>query len=343
MTLMQKEIFSEPVVIQNTIDTNIEQVKNIASEIKKRNIKTFFTMARGTSDNAATCFSFACQTHTQIKVGKFHPSIFTIYNAKLDMSDTCLLVISQSGMSKDTINVLRKAKNNGAFIVGVTNNPNSLVAKESNMHLFLNVNEEQSVAATKTYISELVVLYMLVEALSEKDFISDIKKIPQRINDILNKDKQIQEIAGKIAKLDNFIILSRGFMQGTCDEMGLKLTECSYLFTKTFSTANFMHGPLSLLTENTNVILLAPSGISESEYISIAEKAHGANANLIAFSDIDSILNIANTALCMPKYDDLTNVVIYGVVASLLALHTGTTKGIDVDKPRNLNKVTITL
>ncbi len=343
MTLMQNEIFSEPLVIQRTIDTNIELVQTIAKELKKRNIKTIFTMARGTSDNAATCFSFACQTFTNIKVGKFHPSIATIYNAKLDMSDTCLLVISQSGMSKDTIDVLRKAKANGAFIVGVTNNLDSLTAKESDFHIYLNVDEEKSVAATKTYISELVALYMLVEALSNKSFINDIKKIPARIKDILTLNDKIKLIAKQLSKLNNFIILSRGHMQGTCDEIGLKLTECCYLYTKTFSSANFMHGPLSLLAENANIVLLAPSGVNEQEYISLAKRAKEAKANLIAFSDIKEILDFADISLIMPTYDDLTNSITYGVVASLLALNTGIERGIDVDQPRNLNKVTITL
>lgn len=343
ITLMQKEIFSEPAVIKNTISTNINTVKQIATFLKKNGIKTFFTMARGTSDNAATCFSYACQKYTNYLVGKIMPSTFTIYNSKANMEKTCLLVISQSGMSDDTIDVINKAKNNGAVIISVTNNINSKAAKLSDFHLFLNVNEEKSVAATKTFVSEIVALYMLVNALCENKFDEEIYNCDKNLEKALELNKDISILSKTIKDLDKYIILSRGIMLGIGDEIGLKLTECCYLYTKSFSSASFKHGPMSLVDKDVNIILIAPKSEFDQEFISQAKFLRENNVNLIVISNNDEVLKYANYKIKTPiTNNDMIDSIIYANIVSLIALNIGLSKGLNVDEPRHLNKVTIT-
>ena len=114
-TLMQQEIFSEPSMMKRTIAACTPVLADIAKAFKQKNITNIVTMARGTSDNAATVFSFVCPLKTGIKVGKYHPSLTTVYDCNVDMKNTCMVVISQSGMSKDTIAVMDKAMKNGAL------------------------------------------------------------------------------------------------------------------------------------------------------------------------------------------------------------------------------------
>lgn len=341
-TLMQQEIFSEPSMMKRTIAACTPVLADIAKAFKQRNITNIVTMARGTSDNAATVFSFVCPLKTGIKVGKYHPSLTTVYDCNVDMKNTCMVVISQSGMSKDTIAVMDKAMKNGALTVAVTNNAQSPIAKNADFHLFMDVEEEKSVAATKTYIGELFALYMLTEALGG-NLDCDMNKLADRIQEILNLNPEIEKVAKKLYTKNNFIILSRGTMLGTGDECALKLTECCYLFNRSYSSANFMHGPLSLLDDKANVILLAPDCECKQEFIDMAKRAKELGANLTVFSDVPEILELATDKIVMPKANTVEAPVLYGTAISLLALNIGLAKGLNVDTPRNLNKVTITM
>lgn len=341
-TLMQQEIFSEPSMLKRTVAACTPVLSAIAKAFKEKKITNIVTMARGTSDNAATVFSFVCPLKTGIKVGKYHPSLTTVYDCDVDMQHTCMVVISQSGMSKDTIAVMEKAMKNGALTVAVTNNEQSPIAKNADFHLFMDVEEEKSVAATKTYIGELFALYMLTDALGG-NLNLDMNKLADRVQEILDMNAQIKDVAEKLHKLNNFIILSRGTMLGTGDECALKLTECCYLFNRSYSSANFMHGPLSLLDDKANVILLAPDCECKQEFADMAKRTKDLGANLTVFSNVPEILDLATNKVVMPDANALEAPVLYGTAISLLALNIGLAKGLNVDTPRNLNKVTITL
>lgn len=342
ISLMQQEIFSEPEMLKRTVAACAPVLPAIRKAFAEKGITNIITMARGSSDNAATVFSFVCPLYSGMKVGKYHPSLTTVYDADVDMKNTCMVIVSQSGMSKDTVAVMRKAKKLGAMTIGVTNNKESDTAKECDFHLFLDVEEEKSVAATKTYIAEVVALMMLTTAVG-KECDTKYNETVARIGEILSLNDKIKEVANALYKLNNFIILSRGTMLGTGDECALKLTECCYLFNRSYSSANFMHGPLSLLDENANVIMLAPRGRFDAEFTEMAQRIKDAGSNLTAFSDIPAVLACAKQKVEMPAVCDLCGPVLYGVAVSLLALNIGTAKGLNVDSPRNLKKVTVTL
>lgn len=342
-TLMQQEIFSEPAMMKRTIKACKPILPQIYKAFKERGINNILTLARGTSDNAATVFSFVCPIVTGIQVGLYHPSLTTVYNKDMDMTKTCMVVISQSGMSKDTIAVTQNAIKNGAMTIAVTNNEDSPVAKMADFHLFMDVKEEKSVAATKTYIGELFALYMLTGALKGNFETDYYDSLADKIQNILDLTPTVKNVAENLKNLKDVIVLSRGTMLGTSNECALKLTECCYIFSRSFATSNFMHGPLSLLDENANVILLAPKGDCGEEFISMAQRVKGCGAKLTAFSNIPEVLNCATYPIAMPDADMFEAPVLYGVAVSLLALNIGLAKGLNVDTPRNLNKVTITL
>ena len=342
-SLMRKEIFSEPEKLKNTIKNCKAIIPQILKAIKDNNITNYVSMARGTSDNATTVFSYALSIFAKKTVATFYPSIYTVYNSTLDLKGTMMFIVSQSGMSKDTVKVMHDAMRDGAIVVGITNNINSPVAKEANFHIFLDVDEEKSVAATKTYIAELFALEMFAKALGGED-LDCFDEALEKINLVLALcDTEIKNVATSIKDNNNYIILSRGTNLGSADELCLKLTECCYLYAKSFSSSTFMHGPLSLLTKGTNVILFAPNSEFKQEFIDIARRAVDCGATLIAFSDIQEIIDIATFSVKMPNTCKTCAPILYGVAASLLALNIGEAKGYNVDSPRNLNKVTITL
>ena len=342
MSIMFDEIMTEPEVIKSAIRANEKKVEAIAAEVKKRHIKNITIIGRGTSDNAGLCFKYFAEILAGIPSGTAHPSVTTMYGANVDYSDHLFVAISQSGRSIDTLAVLTQANKQGALTVAITNDDTSPLAKAGKYHLHLSAGEERSIASAKSYIAELTVLYMLAIALSDKPMMPVIYTLPKRVEDAIALLPTLQETAEKTKDLNNFIILSRGVMQGVGKELQLKLNECAYTFAQFYGTNDFMHGPYALVEEGVNVIILAPDGECSENFRDIATRLQLLNANVLAFSDNQEILNLATYGVKMPTMDTMSCTVAYSVAMHLYAMELAKQKGLNPDAPRNLKKVTIT-
>ncbi len=341
--LMQQELFSEPTVIRDAISENENQVNAIASAVEKNKIKNITIIGRGTSDNAGLCFKYITEILSGIPVGTAHPSVTTMFGGNVDYSSHLVIAISQSGKSVDTLAVLDGARKKGGLTVAVTNDPLSPLAKAAHYHLYLAAGEEKSVAATKTFAAELVVLYMLAIALSgKKNIMPTLYNVPDKVSEIIKMIPSIRSLAEATRNEHSFIVLSRGPMQGVGKELSLKLAECCYSMANFYSVTDFMHGPLALLEEGVNVILIAPKGECTTNYIDMATRAKLLGANVYAFSDIPEVLNIANVGVKMPEADFMTATFTYAMAIHLYSLNLAIEKGLNPDTPRNLKKVTIT-
>ena len=342
MSIMFDEILTEPEVIKNAIRANEKKVRAIAAEVKKRGIKNITIIGRGTSDNAGLCFKYFAEILAGLPSGNAHPSVTTMYGANVDYSENLFVAISQSGRSIDTLAVLTQANKQGALTVAITNDETSPLAKAGRYHLDLSAGAEKSIASAKSYIAELTVLYMLAIALSGKPLMPVVYAFPQRVEEAIALLPAIQEAAEQTKDLNNFIILSRGVMQGVAKELQLKLNECAYTFAQFYGTNDFMHGPYALVEEGVNVIILAPDGECSENFRDIATRLQLLNANVLTFSDNQDILNRATYGVKMPTMDSLSSTIAYSVAMHLFALELAKQKGRNPDAPRNLKKVTIT-
>jgi len=342
MSIMFDEILTEPEVIVNAIRANENKVAEIARQVKKRKIKNITIIGRGTSDNAGLCFKYFAEILSGIPAGTAHPSVTTMYGANVDYSDHLFVAVSQSGKSIDTLAVLSQANKQGALTVAVTNDPLSPLAKAGKYHLDLSAGEEKSIASAKSYIAELTVLYMLAIALSGKPLMPVVYAFPKIVEEAIALLPSITEAAEKTKDLNNFIILSRGVMQGVGKELQLKLNECAYTFAQFYGTNDFMHGPYALVEEGINVIILAPDGECSENFRDIATRLQLLNANVLTFSDNQSLLDLATYGVKMPTMDNLSSTIGYSVAMHLFAIELAKQKGLNPDAPRNLKKVTIT-
>ena len=342
MSTMFDEILTEPEVIKNAIHANEKKVMDIAEAVKKRKIKNITIIGRGTSDNAGLCFKYFAEILSGIPSGTAHPSVTTMYGANVDYSDHLFVSISQSGRSIDTLAVLSQANKQGALTVAVTNDATSPLARAAKYHLDLSAGVEKSIASAKSYIAELTVLYMLAIALSGKPLMPVVYSFPQRVEEAIELLPAIAEVAEQTKDLNNFIILSRGVMQGVGKELQLKLNECAYTFAQFYGTNDFMHGPYALVEEGVNVIILAPDGECSENFRDIATRLQLLNANVLTFSDNQQLLNLATYGVKMPTMDSLSSTIAYSVAMHLFAIELAKQKGRNPDAPRNLKKVTIT-
>ncbi|MDR0697462.1 MAG: SIS domain-containing protein [Christensenellaceae bacterium] len=342
MSVMLNEFLSAPAAMRKVSKNNKKVIEKIAEAFKARKITNITTVARGTSDNAATYFKYLIEAIGGIMVSKFSPSINTIYGSVVNLKDNMLIAISQSGMSTDTLMVVENAKKTGALVVGVTNNSESPLAKACDYHIDLLVDEEASVSATKTFIAELTAMYMLVNKLSATSAKTNIDGIPPLLDSFITRKDDIKDFADRVKHIDNFIILSRGLLQSVTNELSLKLMETSNKFSRPFSTSEFMHGPISMVREGTVVLMLAPDSEFSQEFISMARRLSLLGAEIIAFTDIPDVKNISKECLEMPSGRGMESPFIYTMAVELFAAYLAECLGINPDAPRNRKKITIT-
>ncbi len=343
MSLMMQELLTAPEVVRQVIENNKTVVKNIAEEFKKRGLTNITTVARGSSDNAATYFKYLSEIIAGVMVSKYTPSITTVYCQGTRLYSNMLLAISQSGQSTDTLMVVEDAKRRGTMTVAVTNDPQSPLAKLADFNVDLSAGPEASVSATKTFIAELAALYMIANQIAPKTAKMNLKEIPSVLEKfIAAENNNLLKLASETKDLNNIIVLTRGLMQGIASETSLKLMETCYKMTRPFSTADFMHGPFAVVEEGTPVIILAPSGQFDDEFTDMVRRLSLLGARVVAFSDIKDVLDTAEFKMKMPSYYALTSPFVYAMAVQLYSAHMADVIGNNPDKPRNLKKVIIT-
>lgn len=343
MSIMLNEFLSAPEVVRKVATANKKVIQEIANEFKERGISNIATVARGTSDSAATYFKYIVETIGEIVVSKLSPSVTTVYGSRVNLKNTMVIAISQSGMSTDTVMVLKSAKETGALTVAVTNNPESELALIADFHIDLHAGVEESVSATKSYLAEMVAMFMLSNALSPVTAKMNVMELPNILQSFIDeKVDDLKVFAEETKDVNNFIVLTRGLLQSVAIEMSLKMMETCYTNSNAFSTSQFMHGPISIVEEGSQIIMLAPDSEFRDEFIAMATRLTLLGAEIIAFTDIPEIKHMAYKSFDMPSYRGMTLPFVYALATELYSVFVGEIKGNNVDCPRNRKKVTIT-
>lgn len=343
MSIMLNEFLDAPNVTRGVMTRNKKVIAEIAEEFTRRGITNITTVARGTSDNAATYFKYIVEAIGCIIVSKFTPSITTVYGAKVNLRNNMLLAISQSGMSTDTLMVAENAKATGAMTVAVTNDPNSPLAKMCDYHIYLAAGQEQSVGATKTFLAQLTSMYLLSNALSPSPAKMNVAQIPPMLEKFMEENKNgIQAFAESIKYINNFIILTRGLTQCVALELSLKMMSTCYKLSRPFSTCDFMHGPISIVEEGTPIIILAPHSEFTEEFIAMTTRLSLLGAEVYSFTDIPEVAKMSKKSFKMPACRGTDSPFLYTMAIEPFVVYMAQSLGINPDTPRNVKKITIT-
>jgi len=335
---MKQELESAPLTFTNLKYHNDELISKIALVAKSEERNHFIIAARGSSRLASGVFKFYLETKTPFIVSFAEMSISNFYKARPDYSKAVFIAVSQSGMSADTFNILKNAKECGALTVAITNNPNSNAAECADFHLDLLQGEEKAVAATKTFTAEAAVLLHFALKLSGCDY--DFLKLRDLCVKALSTP--LPEPSNELLKSKGVICLSRGSSEAVAKECGLKLMECCYKFTYSSSVNEFKHGPRALIEKGQSVIIFAPAFEMFEDFKSSAEELKELGAHLTIFSDSDELLSLADTPIKMPETDFYSAPIVYAVKMQQFVEKTAIKLGINPDQPRNLKKITLT-
>lgn len=333
---MIKEIYEEPQVIKDTL-SEAEKIKEIVSKFKNFNRICF--VACGTSYHASLIGEYLIESQIGIPTEVILASEFEYFQKTLD-KHTLVIFITQSGETADTIKALKIAKKKSETLA-IVNVVGSSITREADHVIYTRAGPEISVAATKTYISQLICIYLLVACLGENEKLLDnLYKISRLSEKILSREEQIREIAKKYKFARDFFYIGRGFNYPTALEGALKLKEITYIHGEGYPAGELKHGPLALIEDNIPVVGILPPGPSyRKTYNNLQEiKARGADMIILGANNDTHLDDIEDKLLFDPEIDEVLSPLLYIIDLQLLAYYISIEKGIDPDKPKNLAK-----
>ena len=353
---MLKEIHEQPDVVRNVLSGKLRAIDEPVSlkevTLSRESLKKLSRIqivACGTSLHAALVGKYIIEDFCGIPVD-VEPSSEYIYRRTITDENTLVIGVSQSGETADTITAVRLAKKRGSHILIVTNRPDSTMAREADSLVPVNAGIEVSVAATKSYMAQLISFYLLAIYMAEVKESTDINKLnelkhelivlPQKLEKILAHKENIQACAKKFSNSKDFVFIARGINYPTALEGALKLKEISYINATGYPAGELKHGPIAMLDESMPVLAILMSGKVYEKILSNAEEAKARNARMIALTDSeDSKLNeLFDCIMQVPEVDELLSPALAVVPLQLLAYYIAEFLGKDVDQPRNLAK-----
>ncbi len=351
---MLEEIRQQPEALEKTLRSGLSAAKKLAKALAKARPRLIVLVARGTSDNAAQFGRYLLEIMTGIPVSLAAPSITTLYHASLDLRDALVIAISQSGESTDTNMVLANAKQQGALTVGITNESNSALANLAEHVLLVKAGKERSVAATKTYTGQLLMLYLVAHALGARIDLDDLRSLPEWTAAALTLESSIRERAERYRFMERAVVLGRGLnYANTFEFRALKLMETCYIVAERFSTADFSAAPSLWSTRLSPLFAFAVrSGLAGCRRSSRKKPQALGEALLITdAANRDAIARhpgsiVIPARLCRKQTGappELFTPIPYIVPAQLFAASLASVKSLDADRPRTLGKVTRTL
>ncbi len=344
-SILLGEIGSQPETLGRLLSEGARDVEAVAAALRPRNLRHVVIAARGSSDNAARYAQYVLGAFNRITVTLATPSLFTRYNLPPRMEDALVVGISQSGQSPDLVAVVEEGRRQGCPTLAITNAEGSPLSAVAEHTLLLRAGPERSVAATKTYTGQLLVLAMLSAALADDEGRrKQIAEVPAEVARALKlAQPAIEAATGLLKDAGHGVVIGRGFNYATAFEISLKAKELAYVAVEPFSAADFQHGPIALVETGFAAVVVNVAGAVSEEVEALARKMVDRGARPVVISNVPSSLALASAPLPLPAdLPEWLSPIAAVVPGQLLAFHLSRARGWDADKPRGLSKVTRT-
>lgn len=344
---MQEILFSEiseqPELIQKLIDSESGLIGKIGSKIRDR-FKYIVIAARGTSDNAARYAQYVLGAFNNYQVALATPSLFTVYKKQPNLADALVIGVSQSGQSPDIVSVLACAKEQGSPTICITNDIKSPLARTSEFVIPLHTGAEKAVAATKTYTASLAVFALLSIAFNKNvKREKELHALPEKLSGIIASALKVVKTTERYRYMEHCVVIGRGFNYSTAFEIALKVKELTRVVSVPYSSADFSHGPIATVRSGFPVIVVAPSGEMYPHIRGFMDKLLGMGAEIISISDKKEITSKSNLGFVIPTgIPEWLSPIAYILPGQLFARQLAIEKGLNIDKPDGLTKVTET-
>ncbi len=352
---MLKEIYEQPQsmrdVMRGRIDVRGRQVTLGGLKTLERELAGYHRVlltACGTAWHAGLIGEFLFEELARVPTEVEYASELRYRNPIIE-ENTLAIAISQSGETADTLAALREVQTKGATAFGVVNVVGSSIARETDAGVYLHVGPEIGVASTKAFTAQIAVLAMIATNMGRRRHLSpeetfrvldELRQIPDKVEQVLELDSQIQALAARLSAYDNWLYLGRGVNYPVALEGALKLKELSYIHAEGMPAAEMKHGPIALIDDGMPVVVLAARDHTYDKVLANIEEVRGRGGCVIAVAnEQDSELDrLADEVLTVPKTLSILSPLVTTIPLQLLAFHAAVIRGKDVDKPRNLAK-----
>jgi glucosamine--fructose-6-phosphate aminotransferase (isomerizing) len=341
---LYREIHEQPGVLDALLREEASTIHKLASEIRRRDIHYVLIAARGTSDNAGRYANYLLGAFNGLPVALATPSLYTIYQRPPKLKHALVIGISQSGKSPDIVSVVADARRQGALTAVITNFVDSDLANQADFVIGLHAAVEKSVAATKTYTSELMAIAMLGAHLAEdSEMQASLLRVPDAVAKVLEVAPTAIQAAERYRYMTSCVVIGRGFNYASAFELALKLKELTYTIAEPYSSADFLHGPLALIENGFPVIVVAPTGVMLPEIRDFIQVLRQREAEPLVISDDPDTLALGRITLplkaSLPEWLSPLTAIVPG---QLFAMSLAYARDYDPDHPRGLRKVTET-
>lgn len=343
--LMLAEVREQPDAVARCLDANQEAAARVGEAIRSRGIRYAVIAARGTSDHAAIYAKYLLETTIGLPVALAAPSVTTLYKRPLNLKDSLVMGVSQSGQGTDVVEVIAAAKKAGAYTVGVTNFEDSPLATTPDEALLLRAGVERSVAATKTYTTSLAALGLIAARAAQDEALErELRATPDQLNAVLELNDTVRDAAERYTYIAHCLSVARGINQCTALEAGLKLAETSYIMMHAYSGADLEHGPMAVLDQSVPCILFNVEGEAHEAMLGLAKKIGERGAERLMIAHDEASLKAADHGIRIPvRVPERVSPLVYIAAAQMFAYHLAIHRGNDPDNPRGLKKVTQTV
>lgn len=353
---MLKEIFEQPRSIHDTfrgrISQNLDEIHlgglyHVLPRLVEA--KRIILIGCGTSWHAALVGEYLLEELARVPVEVEYASEFRYRNPVI-YKDDVVIAISQSGETADTLAAIRMARKAGALVLGICNVVGSSIPRETDAGVYTHAGPEIGVASTKAFSAQVTILTMIAILLGwrkghlsqekYKELIREITLVPEKIEKILESNKDVIKIAEIFHKSTNFLYLGRGFFFPVALEGALKLKEISYIHAEGYPAAEMKHGPIALIDEKMPVVVIAAKDSSYEKVVSNVQEVKARKGVVIAIvTEGDELIkSMADYVLEIPKAHEIVESLLAVVPLQLLAYHIALMRGCNVDQPRNLAK-----
>ncbi len=352
---MEKEIYEQPKVLMETLNSRIDENKKINFEdagLTKEyleGVSNVYIVACGTAYHAGLVGKYIIEKKTRIKVDVELASEFRYRNPVID-ENTLIIVLSQSGETLDTLEAMKEGKRKGVKVVAITNVVGSSIAREADHVIYTWAGPEIAVASTKAYSTQMMILYLLAidmaykfNKITKEQYEHDIDSLynlKEKVEKVLEHSEKVEKVAVKILNQQSIFYLGRGLDYMIAVEGALKSKEISYIHSEAFASGELKHGTIALIDEGVPVVInVTQSDLFDKSVSNIKEVvARGAYVIAVAKEGNTLVEEVADEVFYIPAVEDEYTGFLSIIIHQLLAYYLSKLKGNDVDKPRNLAK-----
>ena len=350
---MLKEIHEQPLTVLREIEGRNQDVLVDLSAIEIDELLTginkVYMVGCGTAYHAGLVGRAVIEKLARIPVESDIASEFGYRDIPWG-KDELMIVISQSGETADTLVALREAKKHGTKVLAVTNVVGSSIALEADKVIYTHAGPEISIASTKAYTSQLLIMYQLALYLARqrgtmeeeelKKIGNELNRIDTHIDTIFLQEEKIKQLAERFTHVQNAFFLGRGFDCAVAMEGALKLKETSYIHSEAYATGELKHGPIALITDGVPVItVITQDHLAEKAMVNINEiKSRGGTVFAVCKENLQMLCQNCDELILIPDIHPVVAPVAAVVPLQLFAYYVAVLRGNDVDQPRNLSK-----